>query len=281
VDLEALTKQLGADRAGFVAKLAKAAESLEALKKANDAKQREVDELQTSTQNQIQGLRQQIADLRDEVTKVTAEKDKSEKAAMKVESDLKTELSTKDQEVVKLKRRKFEVEYPIGPDGEVLAAASGKGLVVINRGKKDHMIPGLTFNVYTFGKNARRIDLGVIKVLDVDSHTSTAKVEKLLSPMQPIVQGAKFESITYNPEEVMHFRLIGRFRKYGRSDAEKRLSELGAMVDTAVTIDTDFLVLGAPEQEEENLRDSEDYKLAVELGIKVITEEHLAQFLMY
>ena len=113
MDIEALVKQMLADREGFTDKQDKAAKAQEALKKQNDAKQRELDELQTSTQNQIQGLRQQIADLRDEVTKVTAAKDKSEKDAMKAEAELKSELSTREQEVVKLKRRKFEVEYPI------------------------------------------------------------------------------------------------------------------------------------------------------------------------
>ena len=61
----------------------------------------------------------------------------------------------------------------------------------------------------------------------------------------------------------------------------KRLEQLGAMVDPRVGIETHYLVLGAPESEDENLRDSDAYKQAVELGVKVITEAQLETFMNY
>ena len=48
-----------------------------------------------------------------------------------------------------------------------------------------------------------------------------------------------------------------------------------------MTVETKFLVMGSPENEEENLRDTDDYKRATELGIKVITEDQLSTFLRY
>ncbi|MHC4861363.1 MAG: hypothetical protein ACYTDY_14865, partial [Planctomycetota bacterium] len=69
------------------------------------------------------------------------------------------QMAQKDNEVLALKQKVKQLmdrETPKilrpGPDGEVLAAAPGAGLVVLNRGKKDHMMPGLSFQVYTFGK---------------------------------------------------------------------------------------------------------------------------------
>ena len=75
--------------------------------------------------------------------------------------------------------------------------------------------------------------------------------------------------------------LIGRFKKYGRSDAAKRLEQLGQNVDKSVGITTNYLVIGAPENEDDNLEDTDDYRRAKELGIRVITEKQLSTFLLY
>ena len=48
-----------------------------------------------------------------------------------------------------------------------------------------------------------------------------------------------------------------------------------------MTIDTNYLVMGAPTTEDENLRDTDAYKHADELGIAVITEAQLQMFLRY
>lgn len=158
---------------------------------------------------------------------------------------------------------------------------SGQDIVILNRGKDKHMMAGLTFDVYDYVKGSVMRKKGTVVVIAVEDNTSKARVVELLSPMVPIVQGDLFESVAYNPDEQIHFFLLGRFQKFGKSDAAQRLTELGATVDKDVSVETDFLVLGSPETEEENLRDSVAYKHAMELGVKVITEAQLSQFLLY
>jgi len=194
---------------------------------------------------------------------------------------LKNQILALKQDVVKLKRRKEMETFPIGPDGQVLAVTDDQGIAILNRGKADHLQPGTTFDVYTLGKGAQKIQKGVVKVLEVDSKTAKARVIQLSNPMNPIVTGDYFESSTYNPDTQLHFFLLGRMRKYGKSDAAARLMDLGQAVDDEVGIDTDYLVLGAPESEDENLRDSDAFKRAQELGVRVITEDQLSTFLDY
>jgi hypothetical protein len=194
---------------------------------------------------------------------------------------LKNQILALKQDVVKLKQRKQMETFPIGPDGQVLAVTDDQGLAILNRGKSDHLQPGTTFDVYTLGKGAQKIAKGVVTVLEVDSKTAKARVITLLNPMNPIVTGDYFESATYNPETQLHFYLLGRMRKYGKTDAAARLTDLGQVVDSEVGIDTDYLVLGAPESEDDNLRDTEAFKRAQELGIRVITEAQLSSFLDY
>jgi HAMP domain-containing protein len=194
---------------------------------------------------------------------------------------LKNQILALKQDVVKLKQRKQMETFPIGPDGQVLAVTDDQGLAILNRGKSDHLQPGTTFDVYTLGKGAQKIAKGVVTVLEVDSKTAKARVISLLNPMNPIVTGDYFESATYNPETQLHFYLLGRMRKYGKTDAAARLTDLGQAVDSEVGIDTDYLVLGAGENEDDNLRDKDAFKRAQELGIRVITEAQLSTFLDY
>ena len=194
---------------------------------------------------------------------------------------MKNSLLAKTQEVRKLIKRRIDGQKPVGPDGEVLAVTEAGGLVVLSRGKADHLMPGTTFTVFNYGKGAVKIAKGTVKVLEVKDRTAVARIIEVVSPLDPIVDGDMFESATYNPAEVLHFYLLGQFRKYGRSDAARRLEQIGVKVDTKVSVDTDYLVIGAPVREDENLQDTEAYKLARELGITVITEEQLSRFLLY
>jgi NAD-dependent DNA ligase len=238
-----------------------------ALESARAQEQRELSDRIASLETEKRDLDDQLETLRDEMKEAIATREN-------------TILALK-QDVQKLKKRRWDVQNPIGPDGQVLAVTDDQGLAVLNRGKADHLQPGTTFTVYTLGKGAQKIEKGVVTVLDVDSKTARARVLSLLNPMNPIVTGDYFESATYNPEEVLHFHLLGRMRKYGKTDAAARLRELGQVVDEEVGIDTDFLVLGAPENEDESLRDTDAYRRAQELGIRVITEAQLSSFLDY
>jgi hypothetical protein len=223
----------------------------------------------------------QIATLEDQKREAEETLEAAQNQAKDEIAALKNQILALKQDVVKLKQRKQMETFPIGPDGQVLAVTDDQGLAILNRGKADHLQPGTTFDVYTLGKGAQKIAKGVVTVLEVDSKTAKARVITLLNPMNPIVTGDYFESATYNPETQLHFYLLGRMRKYGKTDAAARLTDLGQVVDSEVGIDTDYLVLGAPEGEDDNLRDTEAFKRAQELGIRVITEAQLSTFLDY
>ncbi len=244
-------------------------------------KGRDYETLRQSAASRDEELSNEIRTLQDQVREAEEKYDVEVKARRDEVSGLRNQLLAAEQDVRKAKRLKDMRERPIGPDGEILAATDAGGLVVLNRGKDAHMIPGLTFTVFNYGKGAVKVGKGAIVVIEVGKSTSTARIVETVNRMRPIVEGDLFESAAYNPNEVMHFYLLGRFKKYGRSDAAKRLEQLGAAVDPRVGIETHYLVLGAPETEDENLRDTDAYKQAIELGVKVITEAQLGTFMNY
>lgn len=244
-------------------------------------KAKDYNDLQASAATREQELSANVNQLQDRVREAENALEQEQKARKDEVVGLRGELQKAAQDVVKAKDRRVERDFPIGPDGEVLAVTDTQDIVVLNRGKDKHMMAGLTFDVYDYVKGALQRKKGTVVVIEVLANTCRARVVEHLNAMVPIVSGDLFESIAYNPNEEMHFFLLGRFEKYGKSDAARRLGELGAVVDKDVGVETDFLVIGAPENEEENLRDSEVYKRAMELGVKVLTEAQLSQFLLY
>jgi len=244
-------------------------------------KSRDYETLRQSAASRDEELSNEIRTLEDQLRESEEKLDSEVKARREEVADLRNKVLAGEQDVRKAKKLKDMREKPIGPDGEILAASDTGGIVVLNRGKDMHMIPGLTFTVFNYGKGAVKVGKGAVLVLEVGECTSKARIIETVNPMRPIVEGDLFESKAYNPGEVMHFYLLGRFKKYGRSDAAKRLEQLGAKVDSRVGIETHYLVMGAPESEDESLRDSDAYKQAVELGVKVITEAQLASFMNY
>jgi hypothetical protein len=244
-------------------------------------KTRDYNDLQSRSATREQELSANVNQLQDRVRESENALETEQKARRDEVAGLRSELQKAAQDVVKAKDRKFDREVPVGPDGEVLAVTDAQDIVVLNRGKDKHMMVGLNFDVYDFVKGSLRRKKGTVVVIDVGANTARARVIDRMNPMVPLVQGDLFESISYNPEEQIHFFLLGRFDKFGKSDAARRLGELGALVDKSVGVETDFLVIGSPETEEENLRESDEYRRAVELGVKVITEAQLSQFLNY
>ena len=129
-----------------------------------------------------------------------------------------------------------EVEGDFGPEAVTQQDNPGQGFVVLDKGKNKHMMAGSRFEVYDFGKGAVKRSKGFVEVIEVLDYTSRARVIELFSPMNPIVEGDQFENAAYNPDEVIHFYLLGRFSKYGKSDAARRLESLGVKVDKEVEV---------------------------------------------
>jgi NAD-dependent DNA ligase len=280
-DITRLVGERKADQAGFDQREQQFRATVADKDKEIQRLQSERDALQSAKAQQERDLRDQINSLTE--AKRTAEENLAaeQKTSKEAQAKLNNSILALKQDVQKLKQKKRMTEVPPGPDGEVLAVTSDQGIAILNRGKADHLKPGTTFEVYSIGKGARKIYKGTVLVLDVDTNKATARIEQVVNPADPIVQGDLIESVTYNPAQELHFYLLGRMQKYGKTDAAARLRQLGLKVDDSVTIDTDYVVMGAPESDTDDLRATDAYKRAQELGIPVIREQDLSRFVNY
>lgn len=273
-EIERLQAAAATEKAGFQAALAAKDQTIARLQSEKSA-------VETAKSQLEARLNQDVARAEDEMRaarEALATAQSEHKVAIQ---KMETEVAARESMVQRLKEREKMVQQPIGPDGSVLAVSADQGLAYIDRGKRHHLVPGTTFDVYTLGKGAQKVHKGTLVVLDVDSTQARARISSLADPARPIVSGDMIESLTYNPDEELHVFLLGRTRKYGKADAAARLRQLGVVVDDAVGVDTTYLVLGDPMNADEDLRETEAYKRAQELNVRVITEAQLSSFLDY
>jgi hypothetical protein len=204
----------------------------------------------------------------------------------KTESDARLRDSSriaqqKSEEVRVLKERERALVTDTSPDGTITAVGNSQSTIIVDLGKSDNLIPGTTFDVYGYAKSGREVYKGAIKVTMVGEETSQAAILDLADSLSPVIAGDRVRSLTYNPRKIMNFALAGRFQQMGRSDAAQRLKALGANVDEKVNLNTDYLVIGAPESEDAPIEETEAYKAAKMLGVTIITERELSRFTRY
>jgi hypothetical protein len=237
--------------------------------------QRQIQAVQASMAEQGSELRDQIATLESQLDSARSETEEVRNEADTRIAELSNKVSQAEGEITRLVDREapFLTE---GPDGEVLA--SGAGLVIVNRGKADMLMPGTVFSVFKRLKGGGLEQIGTIKATVVDDDTARCSI---LESSDVIAEGDLIQSNTYSPNRQLHFYLLGEFQKMGVSQATQRLEQLGAKVDDQVTTLTHYLVLGTPGPGGDALEATDAYMKAKAYGIKIITEAQLASFTQY
>lgn len=144
-------------------------------------------------------------------------------------------------------------------DGRVVSLESGDGSVIIDRGRRDHVVLGMTFEVY--GEAAAiRVDpktgeyprgKASVEVIGVDETTSRVRVTRSLRG-NPIARGDVLANALYDPNKKYVFLVFGNFDSgdgrltpEGQGAVKALIEEWGGKVTDALTGDVDFLVLGS------------------------------------
>jgi hypothetical protein len=139
------------------------------------------------------------------------------------------------------------------PDGHVILIDDLSHVVHLNIGSDEHVYQGLTFSVYNRGELVPKDGKGKaeVEVFDVAKTYSAARIINS-SLRKPILQGDIVANLIWNSEKPNVFVIAGDFDldNDGRTDPNgaagiKGLIERwGGRVADAVSINTDFLVLG-------------------------------------
>ncbi len=155
--------------------------------------------------------------------------------------------------------RMSSVDPSILVDGSVIEVGSGNE-VFIDRGDKDHVALGMTFDVYESSSQLRPEANGdlprgkaTVEIIKVGPTTSTAKITRSTTS-QPIVRGNILVNPIYDPNYKFSFIVHGKFDADGDGQPESnnsfikdQINRWGGIVvndNGVVPGDLDFLVLG-------------------------------------
>jgi len=179
-----------------------------------------------------------------------------------------------------------ESSEPEAIDGSVLSVGNTGAVAYIDIGARSGLRRGTRFEVLRPGKSGDLTPKGTVEVRDVEDDMSLVGLTTEPNAFDPILPGDKLRNPHFEANHQLHFYLLGDFPiTLSKEQATARLKELGAVVDDKLGTGTDVLVLGnkpaAEGEQGPELTDSDDYKLADKLGIRIMRFAELADFLKY
>jgi hypothetical protein len=236
---------------------------------AADAVQKALDQVQ-KTHTDYQARLSQYAQTMDQERRSFNDELKKREIA---DSDLNKKLSLQSQELeatrAKLAGKHLSPEEVIvrQADGQILSVAS-TDICFINLGSGDHILPGMTFQVYSRhegipplgdGLSAENMPtgLGSIEVQQVDTDTSQCRILPNGYGINRINVGDLIANLVYDRNVKYNFRVYGQFNlsqsphpteAQGERDREKIEALVvlwGGKLQPKVDIDTDFVVMGS------------------------------------
>ena len=154
-------------------------------------------------------------------------------------------------------------------DGAILASAAADGYVVVDRGHRQNLRKGTSFQVWT-RRGGRLVVKGVIQVIEVEFDHSTCRVEAEYDPNDPLLPGDQLHNPVYDPDKILTFSIRGDFQRFSRDELARLITDAGCRVANELNTGTDYLVSG--------INAAKDLELASKLGMTILSEDQLLDF---
>jgi len=257
---------------------------------------------------QAENFRNEANSMRDQANQLTEQIDAKETEAsqIKAEAEKRIRTLTRDRNAWRDRARNEKVKKEIAlkedpKDGEVLVADARRGLVFINRGRKNQVSRGTRFTVWRPGKGNIRENIANIRVIDVERTRATCRIVEQLDPRTPVAEGMNISNPFYDPNKRLRVYIYGELTQYPTNLAKRRLAESGVIVADELDDRVNVIVLGEPPvtageeamdeaeaalmerrmsmERDKNLRRVRD--IAANIGAVVVTENVLRTFVEY
>jgi len=164
----------------------------------------------------------------------------------------------------------------IAADGELIDLLHSASRGWIDIGRKNNLHTGIVFRVFHEGKGGKKFLKGSVEVLKVMEETSEVRIIEEADSLNPIIVGDKISSPFYDPRARPVFVFAGNqleSKEVTRDYLELKMKGYGALIRDHVDINTDFLVAM------KNFEVSSEYEAARELGVTIIRERDLLEFI--
>ncbi len=234
---------------------------------ANKVKQNALDQAQKAQNDAVIQMQQMSQSMDQERSQQNAELQKAQQLVEAKDQQLNQEKRLATELGDKLAGRRIS---PIDPllrqsDGMITSVASDD-IVYINLGMGDHLVPGLTFEVYDRREGVPKQDdlmsddnlpvgkgsIEVERVYATDSQCRVLKTEV----GQHLAEGDLIANLVYDRNTKYNFVVYGNFdlaqtgqpKAADREKIDALVTEWGGHVQKNINVDTDFVVMGAEPQ---------------------------------
>lgn len=277
--LVGFVEQLSQELAAAKNQLADQSQEISSLNEQLASREDAVEDLQGQLEDRVQQLNDQLVALQgrfrdlgqeynqnitaanEESQALISDKNNQINSLLQQTRDLQLQILERDNVVNELRRILAELrpDVPTEPlltkaDGEILRVAHEADVVYINLGSRDRVIAGLPFAVYSqrTGVDPNGEGKAIIRVTSVSDTFAEARI--ISSTRQdPITEGDLIHNIAFDSQRTYLFAVAGEFDLDGDGTTDpqgaERVADLirqyGGQVSRDVTVQTDFVVLGA------------------------------------
>lgn len=245
-----------ANKTHFEASQTLLAEKDKLLQQVEDRKQQYNEDsalLEKTTSERVKDLRDQLQQIRDQMKALNDELLEKQAELKIAQGDLKSE----KEKLSKIEPGPDREVLAYNPDGKIILIDDQAKVVHLDIGVDDHVYQGLTFTVYDRGASIPADGKGKaeIEVFDVAKTFSAARIIKS-ELKRPILQGDIVANLIWDADRTNVFVIAGDFDldNNGQIDGDgpakikKLVEKWGGRVDDAISIDTNYLVLGEQPQ---------------------------------
>jgi hypothetical protein len=243
-----------------------------------DSLRSQLNDMQVQLEQSRTRAREESARLREEVERLVQD---NSATVYKLQRDLSISqnlLKRSNDRIDELKREivREQTFAMVEPDGEILNVSEELGKAWINLGTEDRLRRGLVFDVFAFQKGGKRVSKGRIEVLSVQDRYSEVAILENLDRFNPISTGDMIASPFYDGADVPMFVFAGDIATNGRyslEDMARKIVLFGGVVSDQVQLNTDFVVAVR------GYEDTPEYDLARDLGVTILREAELLEFI--
>jgi hypothetical protein len=247
----------------------------EALAAKVESLRQDYQSYQEKVQGQQEELQRRLERVREEAEREIRKRDSQLKS-------LESQLAKREKRIEEL-RGMLQQETPDVPDqtsqvdGRIIAVNREENLVYINLGRQDHLVMGMTFEVFDSSRGVRVGDdgkmrgKGTIEVVDISESSAACRIVRT-DRTRTVLEDDVIANLVYDRDRAFKFYVFGKFDldgdgRYSVSDHDKvvtLIEEWGGQVvepeqrlegltqalgedaaeQTLLPLDTDFLVIG-------------------------------------
>ena len=247
---------------------------------AQAEREQQIKDLTARMQQFTQGIEGRDADLKEQIQVVVAKYEELFRASDQRNRELEQELLVLNRKVADLEeklKRQLEMANTTAADAEVASVLDDGRRIYMNRGQQDHIMPGMTFEVFDPDALVKLDDFdelrgkATVEVVNVDSTSSVARVVRA-DRRANVRENDRLVNLVYDPNMTFKFYVYGGFDVDNQSRAmnhlfpvrpqgddsppplqpvpgdddeiESLVRQWGGIVADDLSYDVDFLVLG-------------------------------------